>query len=66
MPIPVRIIVQFDQLNRAVMMVISPIRFGDGGRAILARLDSNHHVPIRGRIDCRPRESNRARLCVRS
>lgn len=42
-------IVQFDQLNIETMIVISPIRLGVGGRAILARFIRSHHVLIKGR-----------------
>ena len=61
-PTPVRIRVQGDQLNREVMIMSSPIRFGSGGRARLARLLMNHHVAIRGSTVCIPRASTIVRL----
>lgn len=65
-PRPVRRMVQYDQLNREVIIISSPIRLGRGGSAKLARFEINHQVAIRGRIICRPRVSNNVRLCVRS
>ena len=55
-----------DQLNRAMIIISSPIRFGRGGRARFARLQINHQVAARGSTDCRPRASTIVRLCVRS
>lgn len=66
MPTPVRARVHQDQLNNDVIIISSPIRFGSGGRAKLARLAMNHHVVIRGRAICRPRASSIVRVCVRS
>lgn len=66
MPAPVRISVQGDQLNMAVIINISPIRLGNGGRARLARLAMNHHTAVRGKIICRPRARIIVRLWVRS
>ena len=63
---PVRIIVRVDQLNRAIIMVSSAIRFVLGGRAIFVRLARSHQVAIRGKRGCRPRVRMRIRLCVRS
>lgn len=65
-PIPVMMMVQFDQLNRADMIVSSPSKFVDGGIAMLLRFASNHHVAISGKISCIPRVSSSVRLCVRS
>lgn len=66
MPVPVSAIVHHDQFRREVMIISSPIRFGRGGRARLARLAINHHVAIRGRIICKPRANSIVRLWVRS
>lgn len=57
-----RIKVQLDQLNKDVMMKSSPMRFGDGGRARLARLARNHQVAISGRMIWIPRARRRVRL----
>lgn len=65
-PVPVRARVHHDQLNRDVMMTNSPMRFGRGGKAKLARLAINHQVVARGRTICRPRARIIVRLCVRS
>lgn len=65
-PAPVKTSVHGDQLNIAVMMKSSPIRFGRGGRARLARLAMNHHVAVKGKIICRPRARIIVRLWVRS
>lgn len=50
-----------DQLNSVVIIISSPIRFGSGGNARLARLAMNHHTAVSGKIICRPR----ARIMVR-
>lgn len=55
-----------DQLNREVTIISSPMRFGRGGSARLARLAINHQAVIRGRAICSPRASSIVRLCVRS
>lgn len=55
-----------DQLNSAIMIVSSAIRFVVGGSAMLVRFASNHHVAISGSRGCNPRVSRRIRLCVRS
>lgn len=65
-PSPVSRIVQDDQLNTDTIIISSPIKFGRGGRAKLARLAKNHQAAIRGKIICSPRVSNMVRLCVRS
>lgn len=65
-PAPVNARVQWDQLNREVRIISSPIRLGRGGSARLARLAMNHHVVIRGRTICRPRARTIVRLWVRS
>lgn len=59
---PVIIIVQFDHLNREVMMNNSPIRFKVGGSARLARLIRNQEVIISGKIICIPRVKIRVRV----
>lgn len=66
MPAPVRARVHQDQLNREVIIISSPMRFGSGGSPRFARLAMNHHVVIRGRAICSPRPNNNVRLCVRS
>ena len=63
---PVRIMVRADQLNRAIMMVNSAIRFVVGGRAMFVRLASSHQVAVSGRRGCKPRVRRRIRLWVRS
>lgn len=65
-PAPVKIRVHHDQLNREVIIINSPMRFGRGGRAKLARLPTNHHVAISGRAICRPRARTMVRLWARS
>lgn len=65
-PSPVRTIDHGDQLNIVVMIIISPIKFGRGGRARLAKLATNHHVAVRGNKVCIPRARAIVRLCVRS
>lgn len=65
-PAPVRIIVHQDQFNAAVIIISSPMRLGNGGRAKLAREARNHHIAINGRAVCRPRARSIVRLCVRS
>lgn len=47
-------------------MSSSPMRFGLGGRARLARLAKNHDVAISGKIICMPRASSSVRLWIRS
>lgn len=64
--IPVKMIVGVDQLNSAIIMVSSAIRFVVGGRAMFVRLARSHQVVIRGRRGCRPRVRIKIRLCVRS
>lgn len=63
---PVRMIVNVDQLNSAIMILSSAIRFVVGGRAMFVRLARSHQVDISGRRGCKPRVSRRVRLCVRS
>lgn len=58
--------VHWDHLKREEIIRISPIRFGDGGRARFARLARNQEVAISGRIICRPRARSSVRVCVRS
>lgn len=64
--IPVKMIVGVDQLNSAIMMVSSAIRFVVGGRAMFVRLARSHQVAISGKRGCKPRVRSRIRLCVRS
>lgn len=49
-PVPVNIMVQGDQLKRVVIIMSSPIRFGRGGSARLARLAMNHQAAVNGKI----------------
>lgn len=49
-----------------VIIITSPIRFGRGGNAKLARLATNHHVAVRGNSICIPRARAIVRLWVRS
>lgn len=65
-PAPVSKRVHQDQLNSDTIIISSPMRFGSGGSARLARLAINHHVAMRGSATCRPRASAIVRLCVRS
>ena len=66
MPIPVKIRVHQDQLNRDVIIISSPIRLGSGGKARFARLAMNHQVAINGKTICNPRARTIVRLWVRS
>lgn len=66
MPAPVKRSVQWDQLNKEVIIISSPIRLGRGGSARLARLARNHQVVMRGRAICKPRAKTIVRLWVRS
>lgn len=59
--IPINMIVELAHENEDVIMINSPIRLIDGGRARLAKLPSIHHVPMSGRIICMPR----AKIIVR-
>lgn len=65
-PAPVRTIVGWDQLNKEVRIMSSPIKLGRGGRAKLARLARNHQEVISGKSICMPRARIIVRLCVRS
>lgn len=65
-PAPVMASVHGDQLNIAVMMTSSPMRFGSGGSARFAKLEINHQVAVSGKIICSPRAKIIVRLCVRS
>ena len=62
----VRMIVRADQLNRAIIMVNSAIRFVVGGKAMFVRLARSHQVATRGKRGCRPCVRRRIRLCVPS
>lgn len=62
MPAPVKMRVHGDQLNRDEITINSPIRFGRGGSAKLARLNRNHQVAIRGKAVCSPRVRSIVRL----
>ena len=59
---PVRIIVKVDQLNSAIMIVSSAIRFVVGGSAMFVRLARSHQVAMSGKRGWRPRVSSRIRL----
>ena len=65
-PAPVRRSVQLDHENNDEMIISSPMRFGRGGRARLARLARNHQAVINGSTICRPRARTIVRLCIRS
>lgn len=65
-PSPVSAMVQGDQLNRVVIIISSPIRFGRGGSARLAKFAMNHHTAVKGKTTCSPRARTMVRLCVRS
>lgn len=52
--VPVSRIVGGDQLNSAIIMLSSAIKFVVGGRAMFVRLASNHQVAINGRRGCNP------------
>lgn len=47
--------VQFDQLNKEVMIKISAMKFGNGGSAILAKVIISHQNDIRGNKVFKPR-----------
>lgn len=55
-----------DHEKEARMINSSPIKLIVGGSARLVRLANSHHMPIRGRIDCRPRANSIVRLWIRS
>lgn len=61
-PIPVIMIVQGDQLNKETMIVNSPQRFIDGGRAMFDKFVKSHQVAIRGRAAWAPRTNSKVRL----
>lgn len=61
-PSPVRIIDHWDQLKMEEIIINSPIRFGRGGSARLARLTASHQIAARGKIICNPRASKSIRL----
>lgn len=65
-PVPVIKIVQGDQLNRETIIVSSPHRFVEGGRAIFDKFVKSHNVAMRGIVAWAPRTNNRVRLWVRS
>lgn len=65
-PPPVRRRVNQDQLNKEVIIISSPIKFGRGGSARLAKLARNHQKVIRGSTICSPRAKSIVRLWVRS
>lgn len=64
--IPNMMIDGFDQENKEVIIISSPIRLIVGGRARLAKLAMIHHVAIRGNTICRPRVMIIVRLWIRS
>lgn len=53
--VPVKRIDHEDQLYIVTITISSPTRLGSGGRAKLARVAINHHVPMRGRTNWAPR-----------
>lgn len=55
-----------DQLKRVVMIMSSPIKFGRGGSARLAKLAINHHIAVSGKIIWSPRARIIVRVWVRS
>lgn len=55
MLVPSRMIDGFDQENREIVIISSPIRLIVGGRARLAKLAMIHHAVIRGNTICSPR-----------
>lgn len=57
---------QFDHENDEIITMSSPSKLIEGGKARLARLASNHHVHISGRIICNPRARIIVRLWIRS
>lgn len=59
---PVKMIVNADQLNRAIMMVSSAMRLMVGGRAMFVRFASSHQIAMSGSRGCIPRVSRRIRL----
>lgn len=65
-PKPVRIRVHMDQLNNDVIIISSPMRFGRGGNARLARVAVNHQMAIKGKSVCNPRAKIIVRLWERS
>ena len=64
--VPVRMIVNEDQLNRETTIVSSAIRLIVGGRAIFVRFARSHQVAIRGSRGWMPRVNSKMRLWVRS
>lgn len=64
--VPKRMMDGFDQENREVVIISSPIKLIVGGRARLARLATIHHVAIRGNTICSPRAIIIVRLWIRS
>lgn len=66
MPAPVNAKVHQDQFSSEEIIISSPMRLGNGGRARLARLAINHQAVIRGSAVCSPRARTIVRLWVRS
>lgn len=60
--VPKSKIVNFDHVNEADMIMSSPIRLMEGGRARFVRLAIIHQMLIRGRMVCRPRANIIVRL----
>lgn len=63
---PVSRRVNQDQLKTEIIIISSPIRLGEGGKARLASVISSHHDVIKGRVICNPRANTIVRLWVRS
>lgn len=63
---PVIMMVVVVQLNVEVIIIISPVKLIEGGRAMFIRLASSHHVVINGSVSCSPRVRSIVRVCTRS
>lgn len=50
MPNPVRVSVMLDHWNSDVKIDISPMKFGEGGRARFMRVARSHHAAASGKI----------------
>lgn len=64
--IPKSKIVKLDHVNEAVMIISSPIKLMEGGRARFVRLAIIHQMLIRGKTVCSPRANIIVRLWIRS
>ena len=52
--------------SEAVINIISDIRLMDGGAAMLAHVNMNHHIVSTGTLAIRPFDRVRLRVCVNS